>query len=210
MVRARFRPLILLLSAMALAAPAAASAQSDVGPIDQAVVDRALDYLNRTRSMTARFVQWRSDGGRWTGRLWMERPGRLRFQYDPPENDVIWTNGGLVKHYDADLESLTHLPRRSTPAWFLLDDQVRVKEDVTLLATEDRGDRYYVAAAQSGILTEGRVTLAFRSNPEAIIGWSVTTGDGEVTQVDLLDLVTGQDVPDDVFEYEPPPGTAGR
>lgn len=196
----------LLLSALLFgaAAPSMATAQTAPGGIDQAVVDKALDYLNRTRTLKARFVQRDNAGGRWTGQIWMSRPGRLRFHYDPPQSDVIWTNQNLVKHYDASLESVTHLPRDVTPAWFLLDDRVEIKDDVRLLETQVRPSRYFVAAARTGILTEARVTLAFQRDPERILGWTVTDDQGAVTQVDLVELETGIDIPEDVFEYTPP------
>lgn len=192
------------LFAMLLLAPAVASAQSAAPPIDRAVVDRALAYLNGARSLTAKFVQRDSAGGRWTGRLWLARPGRLRFQYDPPENDVIWSTGGLVKHFDAGLETVTHVPRGATPAWFLLDDRVRIKDDIELLATAEQNGRYFVSAAQSGILTEGRVTLAFQASPERLLGWTVTDQEGAITQVDLIDLEVGAVVEDEIFDYRPP------
>ena len=181
-----------------------AAAQSAKNQIDQTVVNRALTYLNGARTMEARFIQRDPRGGRWSGKLWLRRPGRLRFQYDPPENDVIWSTGGLVNHFDAELETVTHVPRHLTPAWFLLDDQVRINEDVTLLAALYSGDRYFVTAAQDGALAQGRVTLAFSTSPERLIGWTVTSEDGSITQVDLVDLVVGAPIDKDVFDYTPP------
>lgn len=199
----------ILAAAFALTLAPAAIAQGAARPVDPVLVDpvlveRALAYLNGVRTLQARFVQRDQAGGQWTGRLWLARPGRVRFQYDPPEGDVIWSSGGLVKHYDARLDALTHLPPSETPAWFLLDDQVRVGGDVKVLATALVGQRYFLTASQNTMIAEGRVTLAFRASPEQILGWTVTDDAGAVTQVDLIDVVVGGDIPDEIFEYQPP------
>ena len=192
-----------------LASPPAAAAGEGRPPIDQAVVDRAvvdraLAYLNDARTMTADFVQRDQAGGYWTGRMWIARPGRLRFQYDPPENDVIWSSGGLIKHFDAELETLSQAPPSMTPAWFLLDDKVRITEDVQLLATAERDGRFFVTAAQTDRVADGRVTLAFEENPARLLGWTTVSAGGAYSQVDLIDLKTGVDIPEDVFQYDAP------
>ncbi len=195
---------MLPLAAGAQGVSAADRGQADRGQVDQAVVDRALAYLNAARVINARFIQRDQHGGRWTGQMWVARPGQLRFQYDPPENDVIWSNGFIIKHFDAELETVTQVPRDMTPAWFLLDEHVRIKEDVQVLATAEQGGRYFVTATQTGVLNDGRVTLAFETSPARLLGWAATDGDGEVIQVDLVDLKVGGVIPDEVFKYQPP------
>ena len=201
-MRAAFSGALLVIFALLAGATTAAAQPS--GKVDPALVDRALAYLNGVRTLQARFVQRDQSGGRWTGSLWMARPGRLRFQYDPPVNDVIWADGGLVKHYDAALEALTHLPPSETPAWFLLDDQVRLKDDVRVLETSFQGDRYYLTAAQANIIGDARVTLAFAAEPDRILGWQVTDDTGAVTTLELIDMTTGGPLPRGIFKYWPP------
>lgn len=192
---------ILLATAMAgLAAPA----QAVDDKVDQAVVDRAIAYLNGMRNVEARFVQRDQTGAQWTGRFWLARPGRIRFEYDPPEGDVIWSGGGLVKHFDARLETVTHLPRSATPAWFLLDDKVVIDDDIDVLATVVQDGRYFVTAARKDDIVGGRITLAFQAEPEHILGWAIMDDTGSVTQVELVDLVVGGAIPSSTFEYDPP------
>ena len=196
--------LAVVASVSLLTAAVATSAKSAEGSVDPAVVQRALDYLNGARDMTARFVQRDLSGGHWTGRMWVSRPGRLRFEYDPPENDVIWSTGGLINHFDAELETVSHAPRSLTPAWFLLDDNVRITEDVEVLATAEEKGRYFVTATRTDRAADGRVTLAFQLSPARLLGWTTTAGDGQISQVDLIDLAVGVDIPDAIFAYKPP------
>jgi len=195
--------------ATALSGLAGASHAAE-GKVDQAVVDQAVAYLNEMRNVEARFVQRDQRGAQWTGRFWLSRPGRIRFEYDPPEGDVIWSGGGLVKHFDARLETVTHLPRSATPAWFLLDDEVVIGEDIEVLSTTVQDGRYFVTAARKDDIVGGRITLAFQAAPERILGWAILDDTGSVTQVELLDLVVGGAIPDSTFEFDPPIQTFQR
>lgn len=188
----------------------AAQALAADAKVDPAVVDRSIAYLNGMRNLEARFVQRDQTGAQWTGKFWLSRPGRIRFEYDPPEGDVIWSGGGLVKHFDARLETVTHLPRSATPAWFLLDDKVVIDDDIEVLATVVQDGRYFVTAARKDDIIGGRITLAFQAEPERILGWAIMDDTGSVTQVELIDLIVGGAIPDDTFEYDPPIETFRR
>jgi outer membrane lipoprotein-sorting protein len=210
------RRLFILLAALlplATALPASAQQSTPGTPpavVDQALVERIIAYLNSVRTLEARFVQQNSDGGQATGKMWVSRPGRIRFEYDMPFGDVIWSDNNLVKHFDRDLESVTHVPAHLTPAWFLLDDQVSIKKDVEILATAELEDKAYLTASQEGALAEGRVTLAFDREPMRILGWNVVDGGGTVTQVNLISPIVGAPIDKKVFRYEPPGGIDNR
>jgi outer membrane lipoprotein-sorting protein len=69
---------------------------------DTAVTERALTTLNSIRTLYAEFKQYDQDGNRWSGKMWLERPGKLRFEYDPPELDKdveILAEGSAGKTY---------------------------------------------------------------------------------------------------------------
>lgn len=188
--------------APAMAQPAASNTSR--GEVDPALVDQIVAYLNSVRTLEARFIQRNNDGGQITGKMWVRRPGRIRFEYDAPLGDVIWSNKGPIMHFDKDLEAVTHVPVQLTPAWFLLDDQVKIRKDVNILATAAVNGRVFLTASQDGALTEGRVTLAFEQEPMQIIGWNVVDGSGQITQVDLRETVIGAPIDKQVFRYEPP------
>jgi outer membrane lipoprotein-sorting protein len=210
------RRLFMLLAtilALTVSMPALAQ-QSQLGMtqtvVDQALVDRIIVYLNSFRTLEARFVQQNSDGEQATGKMWISRPGRIRFEYDPPLSDVIWSDNNLVKHFDADLESVTHVPSHLTPAWFLLDDQVSIKKDVEILATAEFEGKAYLTASQQNALTSGRVTLAFEREPMRILGWNVVDGSGTVTLINLISPLTGAPNDKKLFRYQPPLGPDDR
>ena len=99
-----FRRRTLLLSAAALlplgltarAAPGVArSAQ------DQADIGRIEAYLNGLKTLKAHFMQVAQDGGLSEGTAWIERPGRMRFQYDPPAPFLLTASHGVLTYNDS-------------------------------------------------------------------------------------------------------------
>jgi len=73
----------------ALAAAATPPAAVTLTPQDNADLQRVAGYLNSIRTMYAKFRQVASGGGVATGQLWMARPGRMRFEYDPPNQILL-------------------------------------------------------------------------------------------------------------------------
>ncbi|MEL0089012.1 MAG: outer-membrane lipoprotein carrier protein LolA [Rhodospirillales bacterium] len=181
------------------------SAFSSSALAGDAVIDRALDTLNSTRSLYAKFKQYDQDGNRWTGQMWLKRPGKIRFQYDPPENDVIWSTGLFIKLYDAELETVTHIPVGLAPAWFLLEDPVQLDKKVEILAAGNAGKNYFLTASQEGLLANGKVTIIFEQGvPDQILGWTVVEDNGRTMHFNLINPMFGAAIDDEVFRYQPP------
>src|SRR6516225_4878210 len=88
-------------------------------PQDADDLRRITAYLSGISTMTARFRQ-SSAGGTVTGSLWMARPGRMRFEYDPPSPVLLIADRFYVYYVDKQLAQMSKVGLKSTPAWFLL------------------------------------------------------------------------------------------
>jgi outer membrane lipoprotein-sorting protein len=95
-------------------------------PQDTADLQRVAAYLNGIRTMYARFQQF-SSGGTVTGQLWMARPGRMRFEYDPPSPILLLADMFYVYYVDKELAEMSKVGLKSTPAWLLLRDPIRAR-----------------------------------------------------------------------------------
>src|ERR1700757_5159030 len=109
------------LSSAAVAAPPAAVALT---PKDNADLQRIADYLGSIRTMYAKFRQVAPGGGIATGQLWMARPGRMRFEYDPPNQILLLADMFYVYYVDKELIQMSKAGLKSTPAWLLLRDPI--------------------------------------------------------------------------------------
>ncbi|MEQ9053977.1 MAG: outer membrane lipoprotein carrier protein LolA, partial [Roseovarius confluentis] len=81
-------------------AAAAASLAASPAMADQLSLNAISNYLNRIETATSDFTQVNDDGSLSTGTLYIKRPGRMRFEYNPPENLLVMAGGGQVGIFD--------------------------------------------------------------------------------------------------------------
>lgn len=144
--------LLLLGASVAWAAPvpAALSAQ------DTLELQRIAAYLNGIRTMTARFQQIANNGALSTGLLWVARPGRMRFEYDPPNAITLLADSTSVYYWDKQLGQVSKYDLRSTPAWFFLRDPISFGADVIVTRFEHVGGMVRVTVVESAEPDLGR------------------------------------------------------
>ncbi|MCC7275613.1 MAG: outer membrane lipoprotein carrier protein LolA [Alphaproteobacteria bacterium] len=196
---------------MATAAPRDAGAQTGAAtltPEQRADMTRIESYLSGVRTLRARFVQVASNGAYAEGTFYLSRPGRLRFQYDPPTPLLIVADGSVVYSYDTGLKQTTQIPINLTPLWFLLRERIQFTGDVTVTRFERQGGVIRIALVQTKDPAAGSVELAFQAEPLALRQWSVTDAQGITTNIALTE--TRQDVALDrslfVFDENQPGG----
>ena len=215
-------PILALLAPLVLAQPAPeapavpAPVAADLplaGLTDAAVFERAADTIEAVDTLRGRFVQTAPDGTVTAGDLYLDRPGRLRFDYDAPEPlEVVATNGLLYVH-DKDIETVDSYPVGQTPLRFLLAEAVdregavlrevtRAPGEVALrLASADeelRGEAILVFSVEGA---EGGETLALSR-------WAVVEPGG-VTVVALEDVEQGVRLSRRLFRAPTPAGGLG-
>lgn len=195
---------LLLLSGSAAAAPLEAPGEQTaaLSPDDVAAVRRAIDYLNGIESFEARFLQVSSDGGIAEGDVVVDRPGKLRFDYDPPVPVLIIANGWSLLYYDRELEQASFMPLWETPLWFLIRDEVKLSDDIRV--TDVRQDRgvLRITLVNREEADEGRVTLVFSDHPLVLRKWELVDAKGVETQVSLLNPQFGVEVDPELFEHK--------
>jgi outer membrane lipoprotein-sorting protein len=181
-----FRRRIFAAALAGIALPQPGRAQA----IDRAALARVEQYLNTLTTLRARFLQLAQNGASASGIAWIVRPGRMRFDYDPPEPTLLVAANGQVLMYDRELKQPSIAPASSTPLGMLLRDQIRLSGDVTVTATERRGGFLHVTMHRTGQAAEGRLTLTFQENPMELRQWTVVDAQGRETRVTLYEIDT--------------------
>ena len=191
----------LLFAAPAQAQDETAAAPAAISAEERETLDRLLDYLNGIDTMRARFVQVSSNGAYAEGDLYLDRPGRLRFEYDPPHPALLIANGVTLLYYDRELKQATFLPLWETPLWFLIREDVDLEKGVVLEAVERRAGTIRVSLRLSEEGDEGLVTLVFGDKPLTLHSWEIRDPQGISTQVALLNANLGAEVDRSLFEH---------
>ena len=195
------------LLSIALASPAAAdSAALDDG--DLVAIARAEAYLNGLTTLQARFVQLDSSGEATTGMLLVKRPGRLRFEYDPPTPILLVSPGSELIYYDRDLKTATRLDWEDTPAWFLLADRVSLSPGgpYRVVDVQHSSDLLVFTAVDADAPEDGRIAVMFadRSGVLKLSGWVAVDALGQPTRITLFNVATNQPVDNKAFIFDEP------
>ncbi|HEX2817052.1 MAG TPA: outer membrane lipoprotein carrier protein LolA [Phenylobacterium sp.] len=169
----------------ALAAPAAPVALS---ADDQALVDKAVAYLQGLGEARGRFVQSDGRGAATQGELFLKRPGKARFAYDPPSGLLVVSDGGRVIVQDKRLNTFTAYPLGATPLSLLLAKTIRLDKGVQVTRVTRAADGFSITARDGKKETAGQITLSFADNPMSLVSWAVTDAQGRTTQVRISGL----------------------
>lgn len=178
-------------------APSRGKAAAPAEPVQQAaldltpnqLLDRVNAALNAMSQMSADFVQVGGNGRRLEGKLYVSKPGRLRFEYKPPATVEIVADGSSVVIRDRKLGTQDSYPLSQTPLKFLLKDQVDLSRDTRII--EIRGDADLVTAQIEDRTTFGgtsRVQMVFDPRSFALKQWTIVDPQGYQTTVNISNV----------------------
>ena len=172
-------------------------------PMDMDDLRRITAYLNGIHSMTARFRQASSSGGTATGSLWMARPGRMRFEYDPPSPILLIADRFYVYYVDKQLAEMSKVGLKSTPAWFLLRDPITF-DDLVINRFERGTNSLAITVTEPTERKSGSLTMVFTSQPLALRQWTIVDQQRKTTTVSIFDSQFGVALDPELFVYHDP------
>lgn len=201
------RTLALSLAAAPLAGPAFAQSLSAA---DQALVNRAVAYLEGLDEAKGRFVQTDARGRSTTGAVYIKRPGKARFDYDAPSGLLVVSDGGRVSVQDTRLKTFDQYPLSATPLSLFLAKTIRLDKGVTITRVSRMADGFSITARDGEKKTAGQITLTFTDQPLALKGWTVTDAQGRPTRVQLVELNRASGLDGSLFRLKDPRPQVGR
>ncbi len=168
---------------------------------DAATLRQVQDYLNGLTSVQAHFLQIAQDGATATGTMWLVRPGRIRFQYDPPSPLLLVASHGLVVLHDSKLNQTDNLPVGQTPLGLLLREKITLSGDVTVTAFNHQGGVIQITLVKTAAPGDGSLTLVMEDQPLSLTGWSVVDAQGRETRIRLSGIQQGGHYDNSIFTY---------
>lgn len=169
---------------------AAARTASSVTPEQQALVNKAADYIQNLKTVRGRFTQVDGNGAMTTGVLYLERPGKARFEYDPPAGLLVVSDGYNVEVHDRRLNTYNIYPFGQTPLVLLLARHVRLDRGVVITDVEQQPGGFVINARDGSKKAEGRIAMNFsdEGGVVALRGWTIIDLVGKETRVQLSAL----------------------
>ena len=189
--RLRAGVLVTFIVCAACIAPSPATSQSETSvATSNPDITRIVSYLNGIRTLQGRFVQIAPDGNVTQGDVFLRRPGRMRFKYDPPTPVLIVADGVWLVLWDKELDQVDRVPLSATPLAFLIRDEVSFGDPIVIRKFDRQPSLLKVTVFDKRREDESEITLIFSDQPLTLRQWVVTDPQLLQTRVSLYDIET--------------------
>ena len=155
----------------------------------RATLDRISLYLSSVQTMVGNFVQVGPDGGKTQGTFYIQKPGKVRFEYNPPTPIDIIADGSSVVVRDRNLATQDLYPLSQTPLRYLLADRIDILRDTDVISvTSDDTFVTVVIEEKQLVVGTSRLMIMFDAKDLALKQWTVTDPQGLDTTVAVFNL----------------------
>ena len=149
-------------------------------------------YLNKLDTAKAQFTQINDDGTISTGTIFLKRPGRARFEYNPPTDALVVAGGSQVAIFDGKSNAgPQQYPLKRTPLSLILAKDVNLSQAKMVVGHTYDGTATTVVAQDPENPEIGTIALKFTDSPTELRQWIITDNAGSQTTVILGELTTG-------------------
>ena len=191
----------------AVPVPAAATIARTLNLTKQDIADivRIERHLNANKTVSARFLQVSSNGEYSEGMVHIQRPGRMRLEYDPPNPTMVIADGTNLIYIDRELDQTTAIFLSLTPAELILRDTLSfASKDLLVTGFERSAGVIQLLIVKTDDPLEGRIMLIFSDKPLELRKWVVVDSQGIKTTVSLLGPEFGKPLDPNLFDFEMP------
>jgi outer membrane lipoprotein-sorting protein len=190
--------------------PASIFATFDANQKAQAA--KVSNYLSSLQQLSGNFVQVGPDGTKTKGDFYIQKPGKLRFEYDPPTPIAIVADGSSLAVRDRKLATQDIYPLSQTPLRFLLSDRIDLLKDTNVVSVS--ADDLFISVIieeKQALIGTSRLMLMVGVKDGQLKQWTITDPQGYDTTVAVYNLDANKKVDPGLFKidftnYSTPPG----
>ena len=198
-------------ASLALPVQAAAPAHTGAVPIaphfsdaEKADLKRISAYLNTIKTVEGRFTQVNADGKTEKGSFYLKKPGRVRFEYQKPNPNLVIADGSTVAVENSDLKTTDRYPLLNSPLRLLLSDNIDLASDSHVAGLRRESGALSVTARENAAIGGGSITLTLADSGGSLElrQWEVIDAQGARTTVAVNDMRQAADIPARLFVIE--------
>jgi outer membrane lipoprotein-sorting protein len=194
------------------ATPAATDGSATAQPAARggsATAQAIADHFSGVTTMQGEFVQFGPRGEQTGGKFYIQRPGKLRFNYDNPSPIRVISDGRNVAVGNLKLKTWSLYPLSKTPLSLLLSRRIDLS-DGSVKSVKEESDLTTIALGNRTIFGNSTITMMFDPKTYDLRQWTITDNQGKNTSVMVFNVKTGVQFDGKVFRvpYESIPGTA--
>jgi outer membrane lipoprotein-sorting protein len=178
----------------------------------KAQAGKVSSYLSSLQTLVGSFVQVGPDGSKTKGDFYIQKPGKVRFEYEPPNPIAIIADGSSVAVRDTKLATQDIYPLSQTPLRYLLSDRIDLLKDTNVVSvTADEVFISVIIEEKQALIGTSRLMLMVGAKDGQLKQWTVTDPQGYDTTVAVYNLDSSKKVDPGLFKidftnYSIPPG----
>jgi len=188
------KPLFALVTSLALMALPLPALADKIGLSDLSA------YLNQLSTVQSDFTQVNADGSVSLGKIYIKRPGRVRFEYTPPDRSLVLASAETVAIFDGKSnQPAEEYPLKRTPLNLILAPQIDLGRARMVVGHKEVENTTRVVAQDPEHPEYGTIELVFTANPVTLRQWVITDDLGQQTTVILGELQPAGDLKASLF-----------
>ncbi len=162
---------------------------------------RVNTYMNSFTSLQGRFRQTNPNKDKQKGKFFVQRPGKMRFDYASPSLLMIISDGEYLSIEDHDLKTVDRYPLESTPFRMLLSENVDIMRDAVILNMSESAEKISVSLADKSGNAAGQIRLVFANGKKLdLLEWVIRDAQGLDTRIEIGNLSMDKAVEDKMFK----------
>ena len=162
------------------------------------VAQRIADHFSSVKTMQGEFVQFGPRGEQTGGKFFLERPGKIRFNYEKPSPMRVISDGKSVVIGNSKLNTWDIYPLSKTPLALLLDDRIDLKSKMVRDVKEEP-DLITIKLGDRTVFADSTITMMFDPKSYDLRQWTITDNQGKDTSVMIFNTQTGVSFDKSVF-----------
>ena len=157
-------------------------------------------YLDSIKKVSGTFTQFNSDKTISTGRIFLFRPGRMRMEYETPDNSLVIVGGSQIAVFDSKSNTDPRVfPLRKTPLNILLKKKINLKTSDIVIKHEEVENSTVVLLQDPKLSSYGSLKLVFLDHPVTLRQWVITNEMGDQTVLKFKDFINQPNMSSDKF-----------
>jgi outer membrane lipoprotein-sorting protein len=160
-------------------------------------------YLSSLQTLAGNFVQVGPDGSKTKGDFYIQKPGKVRFEYDAPSPIAIIADGSSVAVRDSKLATQDIYPLSQTPLRYLLSDRIDLLKDTNVVSVT--ADDLFISVTieeKQALIGTSRLMLMIGAKDGQLKQWTVTDPQGYDTTVAVYNLDTSRKLDPGLFKID--------
>lgn len=183
---------------------------ADLSASQLSALENIESYLNNIKTLRAKFSQFTEDGKIVNGKIYLSKPGKIRFEYEKPSPILIIGTKGWIIYENKSINQISEYPTKQTPLAFLLEKEFKFDANDIKINRLDVEEGYIeINLLHKRTFNKSTLTIVFENNPIKLRKWKIVDSQGKPISISLFNIEKNISIDESLFIFTFPPNYTG-